>query len=919
MAKRPLTSALDARVRDVALGLGWPVATADAVLDALRARFREYDRVKHVVLRKQVVMALERMSVPAKEDEGARTEAQHRAKRARADEADGSAGALMNAGLYLHRRAPAAAPTSDAPSIASGQSSSDGSEASSGSEDEDDDGSDDEDGDSEGAPSPSGDVAMEGDADDADDSDEAPSSARRVGASITPGRDAARAAPAGAAAAAPATPASLSLSTGAAARRRPGPVPVLPAASSSQRRGPAAGAEAASVRSARSALSASLSARARGARPAPDHAGGPVPSSAAFSSAAGAAASGGAAPDGEGAGWERPSARLRDLGGVEGALRDVRELIEYPLTHPEIYAHLGVEPPKGVLLHGPPGCGKTLLALAVAGELGVYFRRISAPELVSGMTGGSEEKLRALFDDAVARAPALIFLDEIDAIAPKRETSQRGMERRMVAQLLTCMDALTLERTAGRAVLVIGATNRPDALDPALRRAGRFDREIALGIPDEAARVRILTVLSRRMRVAGEVDFGALARMTPGYVGADLEALTKEAAVLAVNRVFLTLFARSDAPEKAGHDALWEEFERVSAALRTSGPLSAEQLAPLAVSFADFCAAVKKVQPSATREGFATIPDVSWDDVGALGGVREELEMAIVEPIRHPERYAALGLRAPAGVLLFGPPGCGKTLVAKAVANESRANFISIKGPELLDKYVGESERAVRQVFQRARASAPCVVFFDELDALAPRRGADGGSAGVSERVVNQLLTELDGLDARRDVFVVAATNRPDIIDPAMLRPGRLDKLLYVPLPTAEGRAAILRTLLRRTPAAADVDVDLLAKDVRSERYSGADLAGLVREAALCTLREDRAGGAWEVGAPAPTEPLRVAHRHFEAAWPKVRASVGQQDQRQYDSMTARLRVSRSHVDSGAVGGAAPSAGPSDGPGVAPA
>ncbi|ETL47050.1 hypothetical protein F441_03317, partial [Phytophthora nicotianae CJ01A1] len=618
---------------------------------------------------------------------------------------------------------------------------------------------------------------------------------------------------------------------------------------------------------------------------------------------------------------ERPSARYSDVGGIQTILQEVRELIEYPLTHPEVYAHLGVEPPRGVLLHGPPGTGKSMLAHAIAGECGATFLKISAPEVVSGMSGESEQKLRELFDEAISRAPSIIFIDEIDAITPKRETSARGMEKRIVAQLLTSTDSLSLENTGGKPVILIGATNRPDALDSALRRAGRFDREICLGIPDEEAREKILRVLARKMTLEGDFDFPALARRTPGYVGADLVSLTKEAAVGAVNRIFTNINAvkaltaevdatsvsadtetsdagtsddamEVDATQKTVDDA--EEASSAADDLRAQvKPFTEAQLAPLSITMADFEAAIPKVQPSSKREGFATIPDVTWDDIGALNEVRDELSLAVLQPIAHPERFAALGLSMPAGVLLYGPPGCGKTLLAKAIAHESGANFISIKGPELLDKYVGESERSVRQVFQRARASSPCVVFFDELDALAPRRsggaGGDAGGNGVSERVVNQLLTEMDGLDGRRNVFIIAATNRPDIIDPAMLRPGRLDKLLYVPLPQASERHQILKTISSKCALAPSVQLEAIAADPRCEGFSGADLSALVREAGITALRETDFSKL-EAGISA----LGIEHHHFISAFDRVFPSVSRADQRMFDRMKKNLRKSRS-------------------------
>ena len=488
----------------------------------------------------------------------------------------------------------------------------------------------------------------------------------------------------------------------------------------------------------------------------------------------------------------RPNERYTDLGGMEHVLQQIRQLIEYPLVRPELYRHLGVDPPRGVLLRGPPGCGKTHLSNAIAGQLGLPYFRVSAPELVSGMSGESEGRIRKLFEAASAAAPSLIFLDELDAICPKRSDGggQRGMEKRMVAQLLSSMDLVAPQYNRQEApVLVLGATNRPDAMDAALRRAGRFDKEILLGVPDEEAREGILRTMTRDMRLSGDFDFKVLARKTPGYVGADVRSLTKEAAVIAINRIFQDVLTDQDAlpsvliaegENKKTNDEKEKEKKDDNTNNKTEGseglpavtPLTPEQMDPLYVTMSDFLSAIPLVQPSGKREGFATVPDVSWDDIGALQSVRDELTLSVLEPIRNPETFHALGLSLPAGVLLYGPPGCGKTLLAKAIAHESGANFISVKGPELLDKYVGESERAVRVVFERARSSSPCVVFFDELDSLCPKRGSDGGGGGgVSERVVNQLLTEMDGLESRGGIFVIAATNRPELIDPAMMRP----------------------------------------------------------------------------------------------------------------------------------------------------
>jgi ribosome biogenesis ATPase len=469
----------------------------------------------------------------------------------------------------------------------------------------------------------------------------------------------------------------------------------------------------------------------------------------------------------------RPSERYSDLGGLEDVLKQIRQLVEYPLVRPELYRHLGVDPPRGVLLRGPPGCGKTHLANAIAGQLGVPYFRVSAPELVSGMSGESEARIRDLFQTASDLAPSIIFLDELDVIAGKRSDggSSRGMEKRMVAQLLTSMDMLDPKYNRQQApVIVLGATNRSDSIDPALRRAGRFDKEILLGVPDEKARIGILRTMTKEMKLSGDFDFKVLARRTPGYVGADVRSLTKEAAVIAINRIFKDVLKDQKLPS----DILPEsgESNNYNDDITAVTPLTSEQMEPLYVTMDDFLAAVPHVQPSSKREGFATVPGVTWEEIGALGSIREELALSVLEPIRNPEKFEALGIPLPAGVMLYGPPGCGKTLLAKAIANESGCNFISVKGPELLDKYVGESERSVRLVFERARSSSPCIVFFDELDSLCPKRGSDGGGGGgVSERVVNQLLTEMDGLESRRSVFVIAATNRPELIDPAMMRP----------------------------------------------------------------------------------------------------------------------------------------------------
>ncbi|KAK2197725.1 bifunctional ATPase [Babesia duncani] len=495
-------------------------------------------------------------------------------------------------------------------------------------------------------------------------------------------------------------------------------------------------------------------------------------------------------------------ARLEHIGGIDGIKREIQELVILPLKYPDVYKHLGVQPTRGVLLHGPPGSGKSRLAEAIAGEAGCAFFRVAATEIVTGMSGDSEARLRRLFDQAKQVAPSIIFLDEIDAITPKRENVSRELEKRIVAQLGICMDGL-----AHHFVIVIGATNRHECLDPMIRRNGRFDREISMGIPDAKSRVSILEAVTSNMRLDVSVDFQEIANLTPGYVGADLQALAREAAMCRI----ATLFRNTD-----------------------PGALGSFDLGSVYITHEDFTFAISRIQPSAKREGFATIPDVTWSNIGALGHLQKEMEEHVVNPIRFKRLYKRFGLVVPAGILLYGPPGCGKTLLAKAMANASKANFISIKGPELLNKYVGESERAVRLIFQRAAVSAPCVVFFDEIDSLCPIRSSESNQA--TERVVNQLLTELDGIQNREHVYVVAATNRPDIIDPAMLRPGRLERLMYVPLPNTEGRLDILQKLTIEIPLDAGIDLKWIAQNTPG--YSGADLALLVREAGTAAVSE---------------------------------------------------------------------------------
>jgi transitional endoplasmic reticulum ATPase len=454
-----------------------------------------------------------------------------------------------------------------------------------------------------------------------------------------------------------------------------------------------------------------------------------------------------------------PRVTYEDIGGLRNEVQKIREMIELPLRHPEIFERVGIEAPKGVLLYGPPGTGKTLLAKAVANETNANFYSLGGPEIMSKFYGESEEKLRGIFKEAQDNAPSIIFIDEIDSIAPKREEVSGELEKRIVSQLLSLMDGLE----ARGKIVVIGATNRPDALDPALRRPGRFDREIEIGIPDEKGRLEILHIHTRGVPMESDVNLGEMARVTHGFVGADLQELVKEAALGAVRRVL---------PE------INLEKEKIPA----------KTLNKIKVTMQDFREGLREVQPSALREVLVQVPNVKWDDIGGLRNVKEELTEAIEWPLKHSKLFEKADVSPPRGILLYGPPGTGKTLIAKAVANESEANFISIKGPELISKWVGESEKGVREVFRKARAAAPCVIFFDEIDAIAPRRNAGGGESQVTERVVSQLLTEMDGLEELNGVVVLGATNRVDLIDDALLRPGRFDKILEVPAPDKEAR-----------------------------------------------------------------------------------------------------------------------------------
>ncbi|ETN61647.1 peroxisome assembly factor-2 (peroxisomal-type atpase 1) [Anopheles darlingi] len=772
------------------------------------------------------------------------------------------------------------------------------------------------------------------------------------------------------------------------------------------------------------------------------------------------------------------STTFEDVGGMDRVLKHLCELLLH-VKHPEIYRHIGLPPPRGFLLHGPPGSGKTLLAQAIAGQLKIELIEVPATELVASLSGESEERIREVFEQAASMAPCVLFIDEIDAISSNRINAQKDMERRIVSQLLNSLDTLG-KLEGGDGVIVIGATNRPDAIDPALRRIGRFDQEISLGIPDREARRQILEIICRKLKISEDIDYGELAKLTPGYVGADLLALATRAANTAIKRLFtqqeqkillessddvvaiddepvevvniddekedippvlpddeetvqpvevagegcvsneaagvsLTDQAEKATEEKAPEESIAEPAVSTSSEMETTVPTSevvenenkqpindeitpmdvdqsanqpssdgeaanatavvsaaveadnagtsngptveallpdvvangavateekeeehhrqqqheeeaeaptkqtplgvppkeltldkmldlllnqqnalpATELDGLHIQRDDFIESLKTVQPSAKREGFITVPDVTWNDIGSLGDIREELKLAILAPVKYPQRLKLLGLTSPSGVLLCGPPGCGKTLLAKAVANEAGINFISVKGPELLNMYVGESERAVRQCFQRARNSAPCVIFFDEFDALCPKR-SDTASNSAGTRVVNQLLTEMDGIEERRGVFLMAATNRPDIVDPAVLRPGRLDKILYVGLPALTDRVDILRALTKnraQPPLADDVEFEKVAE--LTEGYTGADLAGLVRQASLQTLKdsiveagaqEDADDGTQLVGTDGEML-LRVRMDHFLEAIRNIKPSVNAEDKKHYEKL----------------------------------
>jgi len=580
-----------------------------------------------------------------------------------------------------------------------------------------------------------------------------------------------------------------------------------------------------------------------------------------------------------------------DIGGCRKQLAQIRELVELPLRHPQLFRNIGVKPPKGILLYGPPGSGKTLIGRAVASETGAFFFLINGPEIMSKMAGESESNLRKAFEEAEKNAPSIIFIDEIDAIAPKRDKVQGEVERRVVSQMLTLMDGLKSRAH----VIVMAATNRPNSIDPALRRFGRFDREIDIGVPDTTGRLEILRIHTKNMKLDEDVDLEAVASETHGYVGADLAALCTEAALQCI-REKMTLIDIEDET------------------------VPAEVLNAMAVTQDHFRGAMGTLNPSSLRETVVEVPNVTWDDVGGLEDVKRELKEVVQYPVEHPEKFKKFGMEPSKGVLFYGPPGCGKTLLAKAVANECQANFISIKGPELLSMWFGESEANVRDIFDKARSASPCVLFFDELDSIARARGSSQGDAGgAGDRILNQVLTEMDGIGKKKNVFIIGATNRPDIIDPALLRPGRLDQLIFIPLPDEPSRLSILKAVLRKSPIAPDVDLAYIARI--SDGFSGADLTEICQKACKLAIREsiehlyqqqemEQAAAAQASASTAPkpapeemaddtttaaaADPVPyITRAHFEESMRYARRSVSDADLRKYEMFAQTLVQSR--------------------------
>lgn len=558
----------------------------------------------------------------------------------------------------------------------------------------------------------------------------------------------------------------------------------------------------------------------------------------------------------------KPNVKLSNLGGMDEIVNELKQIISNPLYHYDAYKQMKIEPIKGVLLCGPPGCGKTTLAYAIGGEFDIPFYKITGPDIISSLSGESEQIIRNLFKAVVMSAPSILFIDEIETILGKRESAGKEMERRIVAQIMSCIDDINMIQltTLEAPVFIIGATSKPEFIDNSMRRSGRFDKEIHIGFPTLDMRKEMIMSITKGKRLSPSLDFNKLAQGTPGYLAADLQSLVRTAGHHAINRLI-------------------------------SNNLNIDELT---IEQCDFDYGISIIQPTSKREGFTTIPNVTWKKIGGLKDLREELYYDIVLPCLEPTTLQKVGINKAVGVLLYGPPGCGKTLLAKAVANEARANFISIKGPELLNKYVGESEKAIRSLFIRARNSSPCIIFFDELDALVPKRSQENNNAG--ERVVNQLLTEMDGLEERKQIFIIAATNRPDIIDPAMLRPGRLDKLLYVPLPSKEDRLSILQTITQELPIEKDKSINLEEINEKTDGFSGADIAALVRETQLNALKRMQKligieGIEKENGAL-----FRIEKADFDQSLKTIFKSVSDQDRKKYENIKKIIQESRSHI-----------------------
>jgi len=585
-----------------------------------------------------------------------------------------------------------------------------------------------------------------------------------------------------------------------------------------------------------------------------------------------------------------PNIKLNSLGGMNEIIQRITELISNPLNYYSAYKELNTLPIKGLLLCGPPGCGKTTLAYGIGGQFGIPFYKITGPDIISSLSGESEQIIRNLFNEVTQSAPSILFIDEIETIIGRREAANKEMERRIVAQIMTCIDDINEKQFELNApVFIIGATSKPEFIDSSMRRSGRFDVEIHIGFPSVEMREEMLKSITKKNKISPKINFAEIAKKTPGYLAADLQALCRAAGHNAINR----LIKNNKETNKINNDIIEKDEEKNN---NDNNNISVEEddekIKNLYIEQEDFALALTQIQPTSKREGFSTIPNVTWDNVGGLKDLREELYYDIVLPIINPQKLKLVGISKAAGVLLYGPPGCGKTLLAKAVANEAKANFISIKGPELLNKYVGESERAIRSLFIRAKNSSPCIIFFDELDALVPKRSNENNNSG--ERVVNQLLTEMDGLEDRKQIFIIAATNRPDIIDPAMLRPGRLDKLLYVPLPDFENRCAILDTITKNLKLDMDIDFEKIYKDKRIEGFSGADIASLVREAQLHALK--RLNQKEKENENEEIKDFKINMSDFEYSLNNILPSVSLNDKKKYENLKKKLQESRSHL-----------------------